>query len=455
MLRQANPGLTWRDVKVILAGSARKNDVENTGWEDGALQYGSGTERYHFNHEYGFGVVDAKAAVDLAQGWVNLPPMESAEVASGNLDTYIPDASSLDSTVTVTRQLTVNTDIEFIEFTEIDLNFSHSSFRDLEIELESPSGKVSTLVGSFESEEPVPLFGEFRFGSAKHLGEDPNGRWTLRITDEIPGVAGTLESWTIKFYGHLPPTPAAPSVDTVTPGTDSLTVAWSAPSFMRGSSITSYDLRYTPTAADETVDSNWTVLTGVWSRGDGALTTEITGLTRDTQYDVQVRAVNDAGLGAWSATETGTPTLGGAVLLSSLSIDRVTLSPVFNPNHTEYTAMAEVSRITVAPATEPGAIFQILDVNDVEIVDADSGRDGHQLHLAVGDITIKIRVVSTDQAADRMYTIVVTLEDAVSRYDKDGSGSISKAEVLASITDYFSNLISTEEVLRVVAAYFG
>ena len=157
-------------MKLILAGSARMNDDENTGWEDGALQYGSSSERYHFNHEYGFGVVDASAAADLARDWVIVPPMESAEVYSGNLGASVPDARSLDNTSTVTRRLTLNTDIEFIEYVEIDLEFSHPSFRDLEIELESPSGEVSTLVGSFESPAPVPLFGEFRFGLGETLG---------------------------------------------------------------------------------------------------------------------------------------------------------------------------------------------------------------------------------------------------------------------------------------------
>ena len=151
LVRHANRELTWRDVKLILAGSARMNDEENTGWEEGALQYGSSTERYHFNHEYGFGMVDAGAAVDLARDWVNLPPIENAEVYSGTLDVSVPDATSLEDTSTVEQSLTLNTDIGFAEFVEIDLNFSHPSFRDLEIELESPSGEVSTLVGSFES----------------------------------------------------------------------------------------------------------------------------------------------------------------------------------------------------------------------------------------------------------------------------------------------------------------
>ena len=73
LVRSANPSLTWRDVKLVLAASARQNDPANSGWEEGALEYGSETDRYSYNPEYGFGVVDAKAAVDLAESWTNLP----------------------------------------------------------------------------------------------------------------------------------------------------------------------------------------------------------------------------------------------------------------------------------------------------------------------------------------------------------------------------------------------
>ncbi len=599
LLRQANPELTWRDLKLIMAATARKNDEENTGWEDGALQYGSSTERYHFNHEYGFGMVDAGAAVDLARDWVNVPAMETSEVSSGDLDALVPDATSLDDTTTVSRDLTLTTDVDFVEYVDIEVNFSHPSFRDLEIELESPSGQVSTLVGSFESEELVPLIGEFRFGSAKHLGEDPNGQWTLRITDEIPGLEGTLESWTLKVYGHRS-APTPPSVDTITPGSGSLTVSWSAPSFMRGAAITSYDLRYIPTAADETDESSWNVVESVWSSGDGALTAEITGLVGGREYDVQVRGVNSSGPGAWSASASGTPAVstatcsdGGAigspatnpelvadcdtllaardtlagdgllnwsagldiggwdgvtegtsgdgtrrvteielsgrslsgqipaslgdlvgletldlsnndltgsipvelstlpnlealylsgnqltacitqelgaipqndfgspdlpscvVLLSGLTIDRTVLTPEFDPNQAAYTAVAEISRVTVTPANDHGATFQILDGSDAAIADADSDRDGHQVVLTIGENTVKVRVDSQDQTAHHVYTIVVTLADAVSRYDRNGDGSIDGTEVLAAVSDYFGNLISGDEALAVISAYF-
>ena len=309
LLRDANPELTWRDIKLILAASARKNDPGNPGWEEGALEYGATADRYHFNHEYGFGMVDAKAAVDLAKGWTTVPPLESQEVSSGSVNAGIPDVPSSGFTRTITRTLSVNTGIEFIEFVEVRASFAHPSFRDLEIELVSSSQKTSKLLSYYDSDDLIPLNGEIRFGAAQHLGENPNGRWTLRVTDKINSDwSGTLESWTIKVYGHML-TPAAPTVDSVMPSGNSLTIAWRSPAVNRGTGITSYDLRYIPTAADETDDDNWTVVENVWTTTPGGyLEHVITGLVGNTGYDVQVRAVNPAGAGAWSETATGAPT---------------------------------------------------------------------------------------------------------------------------------------------------
>ena len=317
LLRDANPDLTWRDLKLILAASARKNDPDNPGWEDGAFKYGSTAERYHFNHEYGFGVVDAKAAVDLGKSWTTVPPLESYEAASGNLNTGIPDLPSSGFSRAVTRTLSVNTGIEFIEFVEVRASFAHPSFRDLEIDLVSPSGTTSNLLRNYDSDDLIPLNGEVRFGAAKHLGENPNGLWTLRVTDKIDNDrSGALESWTIKVYGHRL-TPAMPTLDTVTPSGGSLNIAWTAPAVNRGTGVTSYDLRYIPTTADETDNANWTVVEDVWTPfAGGNLEHILTGLVGNTRYDVQVRAVNSAGAGAWSETATGTPTVLATVCLT-------------------------------------------------------------------------------------------------------------------------------------------
>ena len=198
LMRQANPNLTWRDLKLIIAASARKNDPTNPGWKDGASKYGasSAADRYHFNHEYGFGVVDAKAAVDMAKGWSNsLPPLLSSTAASGSLNFLVPDLPATGVPTTFYHELTLNTDdIDFTEFVEVNVTFSHESFRDLDIDLISPSGTVSHLTVQFDTYTPddptdldyIPLRSSFRLGSAKHLGEDPNGEWQLWVTDRVP-----------------------------------------------------------------------------------------------------------------------------------------------------------------------------------------------------------------------------------------------------------------------------
>ena len=316
LMRSANPDLTWRDLKLILAASARKNDAGNSDWRDGARKYGSesNTDRYYFNHEYGFGVVDARAAVDLAKGWSSPPPLQSSTVELRRLPARIPDALPNGDTSTNLIPFTVDTGIAFTEFVEVRAAFQHDSFRDLEIGLVSPSGAVSRLVESFDTfgdDDPsvdfVPLHGTFRFGSARHLGEDPNGQWLLMLTDRIPLVEGTLGSFNITVYGHGP-TPGPPTVDSVTAGAGSLTVAWTAPGQTGGAAVTAYDLRHIQTVVDEAVDSNWTVVDDVWTAtGGGDLEYAITGLVGGAQYDVQVRAVSGSNAGPWSTTVTGTP----------------------------------------------------------------------------------------------------------------------------------------------------
>ena len=229
LMRDANPDLTWRDLKLILAATARKNDAGNTGWEDGARKYGSASasDRYHFNREYGFGMVDAGAAVELAKRWITAPPLRDSNVSSGSVNTSIP-APGRSGPVTVTESLTMNSSIEFTEFVEIKADFDHTSFRDMDIELESPSGAVSKLTVPYDTRHMVDdegdilyirLDGAFRFGSARHLGEDPNGEWKLRLTDTIGPYGGTLRSWSIKVYGHsgTPTIPVPAATATPTP----------------------------------------------------------------------------------------------------------------------------------------------------------------------------------------------------------------------------------------------
>ena len=76
--------------------------------------------------------------------------------------------------------------------------------------------------------------------------------------------------------------------------------SWSAPADDGGADITGYDLRYILSDAADKADANWTVQDSVWTSGE--LKYAVGGLTADVEYDFQLRAVNSAGAGSWSAT---------------------------------------------------------------------------------------------------------------------------------------------------------
>ena len=101
--------------------------------------------------------------------------------------------------------------------------------------------------------------------------------------------------------------PSAPSISEVSSGERELKVLWTPPVETGGSDLTAYDLRYIRTSADQTVESNWTLVEDVWTVASGGdLEYSITGLTGSTEYDVQVRAVNNTAAGFWSVSVTGT-----------------------------------------------------------------------------------------------------------------------------------------------------
>ena len=201
LVRSENSSLTWRDVKLILAASARQTSPDAPEWETGALQFGSTDRRYTYHPRFAFGVVDAKAAVDLAKTWTNLPFMKTSSAESvGRLT--IPDPAQGAEPDTVSRSLTLGPEIGFTEFVEVSVGFTHPSFRDLELEIVSPSGTVSMLTEHDAAVSDDEFLYLYRFGSAKHLGEDPTGTWTLRLTDHVPGHEGRIWRWNLKVYGH-------------------------------------------------------------------------------------------------------------------------------------------------------------------------------------------------------------------------------------------------------------
>ena len=188
LMLEANPNLSWRDVQQVLMETAEKNDPGDSDWQTN----GSG---YHVNHKYGFGRIDAEAAVNAATLWKNVAPELTREVSS-NPHLSIPDNDSTG----VTDTIFIPDDIR-IEFVEIYFSApNHPYWGDLEVILKSPAGTESVLAEKHNS-GGTARYDNWRFGSARHFGESSPGYWTLTVKDLWQSDMGTFESWRLKIYG--------------------------------------------------------------------------------------------------------------------------------------------------------------------------------------------------------------------------------------------------------------
>ena len=99
--------------------------------------------------------------------------------------------------------------------------------------------------------------------------------------------------------------------------------------------------------------------------------------------------------------------------LGGLSLSPGTLEPAFHRVTTSYAASApsDVSSITVTATASDAAnaTVEFLDGDDLTLADADPNTAGHQVDLALGENTIKIRVTAGDGSTTRTYTLVLTL----------------------------------------------
>ena len=223
LMRSANPELGWRDIRLILAATAKKIDT-SSGWFEGVASYDgskSGSARYadtntkyNHNHEYGFGLVNAQAAVSQSQNWNNVGEMVVSSFQSKNIpiaEQLVPDGdpTGLSSVLKVTG---LNDILDFIEYIDIEIKINGKHYGNLQINLISPANKTSTLAEEHHCVYNTLLITcafdpptKVSFGSARHLGESPDGDWTLKVVDKVTRHNNNVYSWGLKFYGHKKP----------------------------------------------------------------------------------------------------------------------------------------------------------------------------------------------------------------------------------------------------------
>jgi subtilisin family serine protease len=177
LILEVNPNLTWRDVQYILAQtSQRVDDPQDTT----AFQNAAG---YWHSHWYGFGIVDAEAAVTAARDWVTVGPEQMVLAESGLLNQPIVDDESVFLETSATIKAPANFSTESVE---LQLDIDSFSRGDLEIILTSPQGTQSILSPGRRPEN-TQVADRWKLLTVRHWGENPNCEWTLTIVDLVRG----------------------------------------------------------------------------------------------------------------------------------------------------------------------------------------------------------------------------------------------------------------------------
>ncbi|HIE81129.1 MAG TPA: hypothetical protein EYQ07_01095 [Candidatus Poseidoniales archaeon] len=187
LVLDANENLTWRDVQHVLVNSARMNDASDSSW-------GLNGAGHDVSHKYGFGTVDAGAAVAVAESWVNV-----AEELNATYGPYTPSVDIPTSTTSWTEFTTVVTDEYSLESVDLVADISHTSRGDLDIVLVSPSGTESWLAES--RNDNGNDYSDWMFSTVRHWDESSLGTWTLKVRDTSAGTNGTLNFWELILHG--------------------------------------------------------------------------------------------------------------------------------------------------------------------------------------------------------------------------------------------------------------
>ena len=209
LMLEANPNLGYRDVQQILALSARKINDPSTQWSDNAA-HGWNGGGMHTSNDYGFGEVDARAAVRLSEAWMTQSTSANEFVysaSSGALGKPLAAGATLTSSIAMQAGLNV-------EHVEIDFDAQAGRLGDLTLKLISPDGTQSVLLnrqgkvpdgmpGASASDVGSTQSGSFKytFMSTHDFGERSAGNWTLQVTDSASGLPVTLNAWSLRLYG--------------------------------------------------------------------------------------------------------------------------------------------------------------------------------------------------------------------------------------------------------------
>ncbi|KAG7481259.1 hypothetical protein MATL_G00064660 [Megalops atlanticus] len=197
---EQNPALTWRDLQHLVVWTSEFDPLANNpGWK----KNGAGLM---VNSRFGFGLLNAKALVDLADPkvWKHIPEKKQCVVRDS---TFQPRALKTDSETTIeipTRACAGDENvIVSLEHVQLESSIEYTRRGDLRITLTSPSGTSAVLLTERERDTSSSGFKNWDFMSVHTWGENPSGTWTLTITDVSGRTTneGRIVDWRLILHG--------------------------------------------------------------------------------------------------------------------------------------------------------------------------------------------------------------------------------------------------------------
>lgn len=210
LMLEANPSLSWRDVRWLLARSARPANLSPEQAEPSVMN------AQGFHPRVGFGRVHAGDAVLAARNFAGLPAERRCDSGLQRIDQAIGDSPA--PALIITTQLE-GCDLKIVESVQVTLEVDHSYVADLDVVLISPSGTRSQLAKphSCPASQSGPcgdLSRGWTFHSVRHMGERVDGSlqnamqsqlqqfWQIQLKDGQSGDTGVWKSWRLLITGQ-------------------------------------------------------------------------------------------------------------------------------------------------------------------------------------------------------------------------------------------------------------
>lgn len=215
LMLEANPQLTWRDVRAIIANTSRRVERESSDDRTAAIN----SAGYWHSNKYGFGIIQADSAIETSETW-ELLGRELSLVLYSQQRLYIPisdNSSEPTSDLINVQQIESHVPIVIETIYLLVKIQTLTPKHRLHIQLTSPGGMTSTWTPSIERTSDDSEW--YKFVTVRSWGESPEGdKWSLSMyesksetstddgddndDEEEYSDKNVLVEWRLCIFGH-------------------------------------------------------------------------------------------------------------------------------------------------------------------------------------------------------------------------------------------------------------